>query len=65
MHGADDRSPAQHDHGLDARHGAGPRSAGRIRAARTAAARQELHLLWHGQGRRPRQLTDRFAQSRS
>lgn len=56
MHGADDSSPTQHYHGLHQGHGARQRPAGGVRAAQPAAARQEQHLLRHGQGRRPRQL---------
>lgn len=57
MHSTDDSAPSQHDHGLDARHGAGQGAAGRVRASGTAASGQELHLLQHGQGRRPRELS--------
>jgi hypothetical protein len=56
VHGADDRAPAEHDHGLEQGDGAGPRTARRIRAARSSSSGQGERLLRHGQGRRPRQL---------
>lgn len=56
VYGADDRSPSQHDNGLDARDGAGQGPAGGVRAARPTAAGQDFRLLRHGQGRGARQL---------
>lgn len=56
MHRADDRAPAAHHHGVDARDGAGPRPPCGVRVARRAAAGPLLRLLRDGQGRRTRQL---------
>lgn len=56
MHGADDRTSPQHDNGLNPRDGPRQRPTRGVRAARTAAAEQELYILRHGARRWSRQL---------